>query len=295
MKTSRLYYSPPTRLLCLLTILILGSWSARAQINISLKSSFRHYLRYEPIDLEIQLRNYSGNTLVFSGKDGPSRGYLRFIIATQDGHEARCTNRNFNPVEDLILGAGETKRLQLSINTFFDLQKEGTYNITAQLGHARLPNDYRSQPITIDVREGLPVITRNIGLPACSSGQDIKAIRVTLLLFHDGNRELYCLRAEDDEAVYGTVRLGQKITGAKPFMDADAASDIHVLIQLQSRLFVYAVYSLCDTGIRLRERQYFKPDAYGPRLTRAPGYLKVVGGIPAKEGVDVQIQPPGKP
>ena len=281
--------------LCLVGLLVMAAWSAQAQIGISLTANHRHYLRYEPIDVDLKLQNYSGNTLVFSEEDGPTQGYLRFTIRSQDGTEVKCTDRSFNPVQDLILGAGETKQLQVSINTFFDLQREGTYNVTAQIGHARLPNDYRSEAVTLDVREGLPIVTRNVGLPALAASDPIKAVTVSLLLFHDGEQELYCLRAEDAKAVYGTVRLGPKITGSQPQMDADASSDIHALIQLQPRLFIYAVYTLSSNGIRLRQRQYFKPDEYGPRMTRAPGYVKIVGGIPAKEGIDVNITPDARP
>jgi hypothetical protein len=62
---------------------------------------------------------------------------------------------------------------------------------------------------------------------------------------------------------------------------------------VQSRLYLYAVYGLSDAGIRLRQRRYYKPDEYGPRLTQAPGYLKVVGGGPAQEGIDVQVPASG--
>jgi hypothetical protein len=276
---------------CLVLASGLAAVSASAQVSISLKAEHRHYLRYEPVDVIVILRNYSGNTLTFSADEGPARGYLHFLIEDPNGKELRCTDASFNPVDDLVLGAGATKQLRLSLNRAFGMQREGTYTISAQIGHARLPNDYRCEPLSIDVREGLPVITRNVGLPTGSAAAAIKGITVSLLLFHDGERELYCLRAEDDKAVYGTVRLGPKIAGSRPQMDADAASDIHVLVQVQPRLFIYAVYVLSETGVRLRQRQFLKPDESGPRLTRAPGYLKIAGGVPAREGVDVKLEP----
>lgn len=277
-----------------LGLVVWAATAAHAQISVSIKTDRKHYLRYEPVEITVQLRNYSGNTLIFGDEEGTNRGYLRFLVERAEGQELRPLRQGLNPVADLILGAGESRQIALNLNQFFDLRAEGSYTVTAQVGHKRLPSDFRSQPVSIDVREGVPVITRNLGLPQVDGGADIKTITASLLLFHDGEGWLYCLRAETDDAVLGTVRLGPQISGSQPQMDADAASDIHVLVQVQSRLCLYAVYALSDVGLKLRQRRYYKPDEFGPRLTQAPGYLKVVGGTVAQEGVDVQVPPEGK-
>jgi len=263
--------------------------SLQAQLTIRLQTDRKHYLRYEPIEVTVVLRNYSGNTLIFSDQEGPNRGSLRFTVQRPDGPELRPKGRALNPVEDLILGAGETRQLVLQLSHFFDLRPEGSYVVSAQIGHQRLPNDYRSEPVSIEVRDGVPLITRNLGLPQADGGAAIAAVTATLMLFHDGERWLYCLRAETESEVLGTVRLGPQIAGVQPQMDADAASDLHVLVQLQSRLCLYAVYGVSDAGLRLRQRRFYQPDQFGPRLTQAPGYLKVVGGVPTTEGGDGSV------
>lgn len=261
----------------------------QAQLSIRLQTDHKHYLRYEPIEVTVFLRNYSGNTLIFSDQEGPNRGSLRFTVQRPDGPEMRAKGHGLNPVQDLILGAGETRQLVLQLNQFYDLRTEGSYVVSVQVGHQRLPNDYRSEPVSLEVRDGVPLITRNLGLPQTDGGAPIAAVTANLLLFHDGERWLYCLRAETEDAVLGTVRLGPQIAGVQPQMDADAASDLHVLVQLQSRLCLYAVYGVSDAGLRLRQRRYYQPDQFGPRLTQAPGYLKVVGGVPTTEAGDPSV------
>jgi hypothetical protein len=282
---------PPRHLALVMATALAACWlpALRAQISVSVKTDRKHYLRYEPIEVAVVLRNYSGNTLIFSDEQGPNRGHLRFLVQRPDGPELRPTNRAANPVADLILGAGETRQLALKLNHFFDLRSEGAYVISVQTGHQRLPNDYRSAPVSFDVREGTPVITRNLGLPQADGGAPIVTVTATLLLFHDGEQWLYCLRAETETEVLGTMRLGPQISGVQPQMDADPASDVHVLVQLQARLCLHAVYGVSETGVRLRQRRYYRPDQYGPRLTQAPGYLKVVGGVPVQEGVDLKV------
>jgi hypothetical protein len=170
------------------------------------------------------------------------------------------------------------------------LQREGAYTVTAQIGHRRLPNDYQSNPITFEVREGIPVITRNLGLPSSSPTAVIRAMKVSLLLFNDGKGSVYCLRVEDENNVYGTIRLGPQISGAPPQLDADASSDVHVLFQTAPRLYSYSVYSILDGDVRLRQQRYYVSDEGIPRLSREPGYLKVVNGRPAVPGKDYNVK-----
>jgi len=275
---------------CTAALFLVGLSSAcLAQLGIALESNFDRYLRYEPIEITVVIRNYSGNTLVFSDEGSTNRGHLFFTIETHGNAPVKRVDSRANPVTDLVLGAGETRELSLALNTIYDLQNEGGYTVTAQIGHRRLPNDYQSNPITFEVREGIPIVTRNLGLPSTSSTAAIQALKASLLLFNDGKGALYCLRVEDDTNVYGTVRLGPQIAGAPPQMDADAASDIHVLLQSAPRLYSYSVYTIKNREVRLRQQRFYVAETDVPTLTREPGYLKVINGRPAVEGEDYEI------
>ena len=267
------------------------AWPVFAQLGIVLKTNHERYLKYEPIDVTIVIRNYSGNTLVFSNDKGVRTGHLFFEIDRHNKSSVHRLAHGTNPVDGLVLGAGETKELTLALNTLYDLQAEGGYTVTAQIGHRRLPNDYRSNPITFEVREGIPVVTRRVGLPSTSPTAPIKTMTVSLLLFNDGKGCMYCLRVEDDKNVYATIRLGPQISGSPPQLDADASSDIHILFQSAPRLYSYSVYSILGGDVRLRQQRYYVAEGGIPKLTRAPGYLKVVNGRPAVEGKDYEVAP----
>ena len=60
-------------ILTLITLTALCS-AAFGQIGIWVKADHKHYLRYEPVEVAVTLRNYSGNTLVFGGPRGASQG-----------------------------------------------------------------------------------------------------------------------------------------------------------------------------------------------------------------------------
>ncbi len=286
---------PAPRILPLLLVafLFLAALPTWAQLGIALTASYNKFLRYEPIEVTVTLRNYSGNTLTFS-KEGPNRGYLFFLVDTHNGRMVKSLKAKDNPADGLVLNAGETKALSLSLNTFFDLQSPGSYTVKAQVGHARLSNDYQSDEVTFEVRDGLMVTSRNVGLPGDDANGKIKALKVSLLLFQDDDQGIYCLRVEDDDLVYSTIRLGRQINSSEPEMDADATSDVHLLLQVASRLYSYQVYSLAGARVKLRQQSYYSPDGTVPHLSRSPGYIKVVNGRLAVEGVDYIIDENGQ-
>ncbi|MBR4222264.1 MAG: hypothetical protein IKR81_13975 [Victivallales bacterium] len=53
-------------------LLFIASTAVHAQIGMKISAQHERYLRYERIQMKLQLRNYSGNTLIF-GKDAWGR------------------------------------------------------------------------------------------------------------------------------------------------------------------------------------------------------------------------------
>ena len=129
-----------------------------------------------------------------------------------------------------------------------------------------------------------------MGQPVGAAAGRIPSRRVTLLLFHDRSGDIYCLRVEDAEMVYGLVRLGSRISGAEPECDIDGASNIHVLFQMQSRLCAYRVY---DYNAQLKQEKYYVADNTIPHLVRDPdiGRISLTGGRLGTEGVDFDLNP----
>ncbi len=273
-------------LLAVLCLVFLPLRSA-GQVGISLETEYHKYLRYEPITVQILLRNYSGNTLVF-GDNSSKQGHLDFIVEKEGAMEVRKSDPKVNPVGNLILGAGETKQLSLSLNTIYDMQKEGVYTLAAQVGHHRLQNDFRSNTITVEIADGVVVWQRRAGIPVGNGTSAINARQISLLLFHGASGDIYCLRVEDDEMVYSTVRLGPRIAGALPECDLDAVSNVHILFQARPRLYAYRVY---DFNGKLKQEKYLILEGKVPHIYRDPdiGRIIVTGGRLAVPGVDFKL------
>lgn len=260
-----------------------------AQIDISLAARHRKYLSFEPVEVRVRLRNYSGNTLIFGGETPENRGSLTFDIEGHSRVTVPCLDRGANLAEDLILEPMRTKDVTVMLNSLYDLQREDAYTVKVRIGHQRLANDYESDPITVEVQDGTTVATRRVGLPVTGDTTPIRTLTAKLLLFHDNVGALYCLRVEDDEFVYATVRLGDAVTTTPPSMDADAASAVHILFQTRPRLFQYSVYALAGKRVRMMQKRYYVPENSVPRLVRRVQNLRVRGGRPAVEGKDYRL------
>jgi len=277
--------------LCAVAALAMACTATYAQIGISLTTDRRRYLRYEPIYATVVVRNYAGNTLVFGV--GAKGGRLRFQIEKEDGHMVDERRPGTNPAAGLILGAGETKTLTLMLNNLYKLSDEGLYRIRARIGHPRLRHDYISDPVEIEVRDGVVVWEQRVGLPTSDPARSIQYRDFQLLLFHADRGEMYCLRARDAKHIYGVLRLGPRIAGADPQCDVDAVSNVHVLFMIRPRLCAYRVYS---PDLELRLDRYYMVENTMPRLVRDSelGRVTVVGGRPAIEGVDFVLDKSGR-
>ncbi len=269
----------------ILLFLLLFAGASFGQIAMKLSSLYANYLRYEPIELTLELRNLSGNTLVFGKEDGK----MTFRVRTRNGMNVIPIDKEANPMEGLVFAPGDIRHLTLIINEIFDLQKPDYYSIEACVEHVRLPNVYASNEVGFEVKQGTLLLTRTFGLPTKKETDKIRSATANLLRFHDGKNDIYCLRIEDDENVYGAFRIGPFIEGSIPQLDIDSSSSIHVLVQVRPRLYAYNVYTIVKGQAKLRQQRYYAPAEGTPTLSRSSGYLRILNARLAHEGEDYLI------
>ena len=166
----------------LATVLLLAAFfvpiCAFSQISLDLKIEKQRYLRYEPIPVALTVTNLSGNTLEFGGNTPDAQGRIAFQITSASGRNPKQMNRLSNPANGLTLAPGESRTLQIFLNQYYDMQREDSYSITAFLNHGRLPRTHVSQQVRVEVQDGLPILTKSIGLPTERKKGLIKAIQI---------------------------------------------------------------------------------------------------------------------
>ncbi len=261
---------------------------AVGQLGVTVSTDRKKYIRYEPINLGITLRNNSGHALDF-GTTPDTGGYLRFQIRHRRGEHQLKEVKGLNPVENLVLPAGGTKSIDISISNFFQFHSPDDYVLVARIGHRRLKHDFESSPVKFQVSGGVNVWHREVGVPTQDLNETIPVRKCSINTFHSDAGDLYYLQIEDDEFVYAVVRLGPRVQGILPQCDIDAMSRIHVLIQTAPRMFRHNVFNLSGS---LRQSAVYIIENNVPRLLRSPdvGRVMVSGGKKAVEGIDYNIR-----
>ena len=277
-----------------LLLLVMLAATAQAQIALRLTAGSKRFLRYEPIPFTLQVTNLSGNTLTFGGTRPYERGSVTFRVEGSRGRNSAQFARMENPAGGLKLAPGETKELTVTVNQFYDMQREANYTVTAYLSHARLPSTYVSESVNVEVVEGSALLVKTIGMPSKNSTDVIKTLKLTLLRFPDVEQDLYCLRVEDDANVYASFRLGDYIESEQPQMELDGPNLIHILLQLRPKVFVYYIMGFDGYNLKMRQKRFYKSsDGFPPELKRENGYLRLKHARLAVEGVDY-IEPEKK-
>ncbi len=273
----------------LLVAFLALSLPVRAQLGINLEADRNVYVRYEPVKLTLVLRNYSGHELDFGGLAQDS-GEVVVVVSRSDimGVEVKHLAQELGEFE---LGAGETRRLEFTLNRLVNMQPVTDYTVYAQVKHPDLGSDYRSAQVQVEVREGTAIWQRQTGVPG-GDRDGVRAVRkVSMVRLHETKQDTYCLRIEDDKTVYRVVRLGPYIYGGEPQVDLDAAANTHVLMRSKARLYSHRVY---DFNGRLKQEKYYIVEDGQPLLIRDDdtGRIGVSGGRPAVAGVDYTTPEP---
>lgn len=274
-------------------IIVTFAWAApraHGRLGIYVQPDRNSYVLYEKIRLTLTIANYTGNKIDF-GDSPVTANHLTFGVSRDEGRSfERIPRRDL--IRGLELKPGEKRQLEVVINNMYNFQRGGEFLINVQVGHRRLRTDYRSESITIRIRDGIKLWTREIGVPVDNEDGPIPIRKIKLMQVQEGETELYCLRIEDDENVYAVLRLGEVIRGAEPQCKVDAVSNIHILLRLKSRLYIHRVYDYRGSQL---QTSYYMMSQTKPELYRDSddGTISVIGGRPAILGEDYVLDPKG--
>lgn len=250
---------------------------AHAQVTISVTTDRQQYVQYEPILATVTVKNYSGNTLSFGTHRDDNSAFMTVEIRDLKNPLLPLANKEFNPVEGLVLSTGVVKTLQFAVSDYYPIQAPDDYELVVRIGHGRLSSDFLSAPVRFQVRAGMTLWQRLVGMPDGESNQMIAARTCEVKVAHIDDADMYILQIEDADYVYSVIRLGPRVHGILPQFDVDALSRIHTLTQTQPRIFSYRIFDLTGT---CKQAAQYTVDATYPQLIHDSdvGTVTVVGG-----------------
>ena len=265
--------------------LLMGSLELSAQVQYGLSFDRERYLQYEKIQATFTVVNNSGTRLVFGA--GERAGKLNILVVDPENRLVEPYDKNFNPMEGLVMAAGETKSLTFNINEHFSMARLGRFRISASMTHPTLSGlAFQIPEIPISIEAGTVINKKEFGVVDLNDSQVIHQRAYEIISFREDQGDVLCLKVYDKQWVYALQRLGPYVTGVKVNNDIDTFSNIHTLIQVKPRVFIHMVFS--DKGQLKQFIVYQASFENVPILTRDPklGTVKIFGGIRLVEGED---------
>ena len=275
--------------------------SASAQLQIGLKIPAVKLIQYEPVPAELTIVNNSGTQLIFGSKK--LSGHVEFLIIDRFDRVIKSFKETaqlrakkvgkktkkdvFNPAKGLILGAGETKTLKLTLNKHFPLSRAGEYKIIARIRHQKLGRYFfETKPQRLAVERGVQEAHKGFGVPDPTDTNKIIPRQYSIMSYQKETGDIFTIKIYDKNFIYAVHRLGPKVSGISITHNVDAFSNIHTLVQMKPKIFRHTIFT--NKG-KIKQEKYYKASFdFSPQLHRDTnlGKVSIIRGIPAVEGVD---------
>lgn len=245
------------------------------------------YMLYEPVAVNLALRNTSGQALIF-GSEAEFKGYMEVELTDMQDRPLKGSGTKV-ALNGMILRPGVNQSIRINISKWLDMNRVGYYKLRLFISHPMLKNEYQSNQVTFDIAQGKVLWSRNFGVPQLEKspvmGQPLPMRSYTIKTLQDKSDTHLFLLVEDKEKIYAMKNLGRLLGRETPSCELDALNQLHILLPVTTKLFHYQVFDW--KGNREVERVYRTAER-PPILFRdvKNGSVKIIGGEDAQIGVD---------
>ncbi|MGH8024976.1 MAG: hypothetical protein ACRED1_15405, partial [Limisphaerales bacterium] len=134
------------------------TFDASAQVTVELTLDQQQFLPGEDLPVTVHVTNRSGERLHLG-----EAGWLTFFIQFNDG--SMVIQKSDPKVEGAFdLGNSEVALKRVNLAPCFNLQRTGTYHVTATLHIAAWNSDISSPPLSFDVIQGAQLWSQSFGV-----------------------------------------------------------------------------------------------------------------------------------
>ena len=209
-----------------LSILLIGMLSAAsAQLEVGLEMKRHIFMRGEPVEATVTIRNLAGKDVILHDAGGNQWFGLEII---KGDTPVGPFEANYQNAPQSVL-SGSVVRRKIDILRLYPINEYGTYSIRAAIYFEETGKYISSGPLKVDVSEGHKMWTQTVGVPASKDSAGEYRV-VSLLTFQQPKATNIYARVEDDRtgAVFGTYPLGRLVAGTNPAHEFDRDNTLHV-------------------------------------------------------------------
>jgi hypothetical protein len=258
----------------LLSILLLGMLAtAQAQLEVSLDMKRNIFMRGEPIEATVIIRNLAGKDVML--RDSEGNPWFGFQILKNGDTPLGPIDANYRNEPQVVLSGGMIRR-SVDLLQLYPIGDYGTYTIRAAIYFPETGKFISSGPIKLDISEGRKIWSQTVGVPGDKEGAGAYRV-VSLLAFQQTKENTLYARVEDENtgAVFCTYPLGRLLGDTTPNHEFDRDNTLHVFHLVGTKQ-----YSLSKIGVNgewLGQTMWASPGGRAIVRKKEDGRMVIVG------------------
>ncbi len=200
---------------------------ADAQLEVSLDMKRIMYIRGEPMEATVVIRNLAGKDIILT--DADSDRWFGFEILKGEGNPIGAFSGEYKNAPQVILSGGTIRRT-VDLVRLYPVNEYGSYAIRAAIYFQETEKYIVSAPVKIEVSEGRKLWSQTVGVPPSKEGAGDYHV-VSLLTFPHPKQLMLYARIVDEKTgtVFGTYPLGRYLGGGELRPEFDRENTMHVL------------------------------------------------------------------
>ena len=209
----------------ILLIALLSTAGAQLEVSLDLKRPM--YIRGEPMEATVTIRNLAGKDVTLTDTD--SEHWFGFEIMRGEGNPIGPNSADYKNAPQVILSGGIIRRT-VDLTRLYAVNDYGSYTMRAAIYFQETGKYIVSAPAKIDVSEGRKLWSQTVGVPPSKENAGDYHI-VSLLTFPHPKQLMLYARVVDEKTgtFFGTYPLGRYLGGAELRPEFDRENSLHVM------------------------------------------------------------------
>lgn len=277
-------------LLSIFSLSLLTCFCASAQVTVDVVLDQQKFLPGESLPVMVRITNRSGQPLHL-GTDG---NWLTFSVTAADGFVvARLGEAPVQGEFDLNTAQMATKHVNVA--PYFNLTRQGTYNIIATVHIKDWGVEIPSPPQSFDVIDGAKIWSQSFGIPApagvANGVPEVRKYTLEQANYLSSQLRMYVQVSDEAERrIFKVKAIGPMTSFSQPEAQLDHLNNLHVIYASGARVYTYSVVNPDGDIVKQENYDYVSTR---PRLqTDDSGNITVLGGVRRVKPDDVPLVKP---
>ncbi len=253
--------------------------SASAQLEVSIDLARTLYLRGEPIEATVKVRNLAGKDVTL--RDVPGHQWFGFQIERGADNPIGPFDPEYRNAPVTIL-TGETLERKVNLLKLYPVNEMGPYKVQAAIYFPETRKYMVSQRLPVEVTDGKHLWSQTVGVPQGKEGGGTYREMELMSFQLPRERALYA-RVTDQTTgdILATFPLGHMLVGMNPSTEFDDQNTLHVFHMVGPN--TYWLSKIGVNGEWLGQTIYTAPKSRAMLRKKPDGSLVVVGASRKQE------------